>query len=252
MPYHAPGRSGLRPAAIPATYGGMSILAIPDIHGYRSELDRVLALADAQCGAEARIVFLGDLTDRGPDSRGVIERLIEGMDAGRDWVVLRGNHDQMFLDFRRDPGPGARWLNDNIGGRETLISYGAGEAMAAGDWGAVAACVPRAHRDFLAGLPFSHETEAQFFVHAGIRPGVPLDMQEIDDLLWIRHEFHGDTRDHGKLIVHGHTPIEQPAHYGNRINLDAGAGFGRPLSVAEIEGREAWLLTAEGRVPLAP
>jgi serine/threonine protein phosphatase 1 len=230
----------------------MSILAIPDIHGYRSELDRVLALADAQCGAEARIVFLGDLTDRGPDSRGVIDRLIEGLEAGRDWVVLRGNHDQMFLDFLRGPGPGARWLNGNIGGSETLRSYGAGEAMAAGDWLAAADCVPRAHREFLAGLPFSHETEAQFFVHAGIRPGVPLDVQEIDDLLWIRQEFHGDTRDHGKLIVHGHTPVERPAHYGNRINLDAGAGFGRPLNVAEIEGREAWLLTAEGRVPLTP
>lgn len=228
----------------------MSVLAIPDIHGYRTELDRVLALADAQCGPEARIVFLGDLTDRGPDSRGVIDRLIEGIGAGRDWVVLRGNHDQMFLDFLRDPGPGARWLSENIGGRETLFSYGAGEAMADRDWPAVAGCVPAAHRAFLESLPEYHETESQFFVHAGIRPGVPLAEQQREDLLWIRQEFHDDPRDHGKLIVHGHTPVEAPTHYGNRLNLDAGAGFGRPLCVAEIEGRAAWLLTDGGRVPL--
>lgn len=230
----------------------MSILAIPDIHGYRSELDRVLAIADAQCGQAAKIVFLGDLTDRGPDSRGVIDRLIEGIGAGRDWSVVRGNHDQMFLDFLRKPGPGARWMNENIGGTETLISYGAGEALADRDWEAAAACVPRAHRDFLESLPYCHETGDQFFVHAGIRPGVPLDSQDPETMMWIRQEFHSDRRDHGKLIVHGHTPIEQPAHYGNRINLDAGAGFGRPLCVAEIEGRKAWLLTGGGRVPLVP
>ena len=230
----------------------MSILAIPDIHGYRSELDRVLALADAQRGPEAKIVFLGDLTDRGPDSRGVIQTIIEGIEAGRDWVVVRGNHDQMFLDFLLDPGPGARWMNGNIGGTETMISYGAGEAMAQRDWRAVADCVPEAHRDFLESLPFYHETDAQFFVHAGIRPGVPLEKQDKHDLLWIRDEFHEDGRDHGKLIVHGHTPVERPRHYGNRVNLDAGAGFGRPLCVAEIEGRDAWLLTGAGRVPLEP
>lgn len=230
----------------------MSILAIPDIHGYRSELDRVLAIADQQCGQGAKIVFLGDLTDRGPDSRGVIDRLLEGIAAGRDWVVVRGNHDQMFLDFLREPGPGTRWMNENIGGTETLLSYGADEALADRDFKAAAACVPEAHREFLDNLPCSHETEEQFFVHAGIRPGVPLDAQDKHDLLWIREEFHGDRRDHGKLIVHGHTPIRRPAHYGNRINLDAGAGFGHPLCVAEIEGRTAWLLEEGGRRPLTP
>lgn len=234
-----------------------SILAVPDIHGHRAELERVLRLADAQRGADARIVFLGDLIDRGPDSRGVIDMLIDGIAGGRDWIVLRGNHDQLFLDFLADaqtrvPGlrRGSGWLGGNIGGMETLRSYGALESAERGDWPAVARAVPEAHRRFLNSLPFCFETEAQFFVHAGIRPGVPLAAQDPEDMLWIRGAFHADTRDHGKLIVHGHTPIDAPTHYGNRVNLDAGTGWGRPLNVVAFEGRDAFRLTEEGPAPL--
>ena len=91
-----------------------------------------------------------------------------------------------------------------------------------------------------------------FFAHAGIQPGVPLADQVEHDLIWIRKEFHVDTRDHGKLIVHGHTPVEQATHYGNRINIDAGAGYGRPLVAVVFEGRACWQLTDEGRVALTP
>lgn len=235
----------------------MILLAIPDIHGRKDELDRVLRLADAQCGPQARIVFLGDLVDRGPDSRGVIQTLIDGIAAGRDWIVLRGNHDQMFLDFlqaarRGAPGlaPGRGWLGANSGGMATLRSYGI--EIAGGDigWPALAEAVPEAHRRFLENLPYCYETEAQFFVHAGIRPGVPLSRQAPEDMLWIRDEFLYDTRDHGKLIVHGHTPVDRPTHYGNRVDLDAGAGWGRPLVVARLEGRDVWLLTDAGQVAL--
>ncbi|MEQ9260738.1 MAG: metallophosphoesterase family protein [Roseovarius sp.] len=236
----------------------MTLLAIPDIHGQRAALDAVLARADARYGARAKIVFLGDLVDRGPDSRGVIETLIRGLEAGRDWTVLRGNHDQMFLEALEAgagggaPEIGARWLSGNIGGAETLASYGVAPPRDAAGWADVARAVPEAHRAFLAGLPLCHETEEQIFVHAGIRPGVPMEAQVAEDLLWIRDLFLFDTRDHGRLVVHGHTPVARPEHRGNRVNLDGGAGWGRELFLARLEGRRAWLVTDEGEEELVP
>ena len=91
-----------------------------------------------------------------------------------------------------------------------------------------------------------------YFAHAGIRPGVPLDRQCEEDLVWIRQSFHKESGPHPKLIVHGHTPVDAATHYGNRINLDSGAGYGRPLTAAVFEGTDAWLLTASGRQPLNP
>lgn len=90
------------------------------------------------------------------------------------------------------------------------------------------------------------------FVHAGVRPGVPLDAQVEDDLVWIRSPFLEDTRNHGALIVHGHTALDAATHHGNRVNLDTGAGYGRPITAAIFEGRDAFILTDEGRVPLRP
>ncbi len=235
----------------------MMFLVIPDIHGQKAELDRVLRLADAQCGRGARIVFLGDLVDRGPDSRGVIQTIIDGIEAGRDWIVLRGNHDQMFLDFLRaaergdtDLRAGAGWLGGNLGGIETLRSYGIDIPIDAAGWRVVADSVPGRHKKFLAGLPFCHETQDHFLVHAGIRPGVPLSHQDRSDMIWIREPFLSDTRDHGKLIVHGHTPVETPTHFGNRVNLDGGAGWGRPLNVARFDGPDISLLTEAGPQPI--
>lgn len=237
----------------------MTVLAIPDIHGQKAELDRVLRLADAQYGAGARIVFLGDLVDRGPDSRGVIQTLIDGREAGRDWIVLCGNHDRMFLDFLTEaergaahPRIGTGWLGANLGGVETLLSYGGDIPANSTEWKAVADTVPARHKRFLEGLPFCHETDELFFVHAGIRPGVSLSEQAEDDLLWIREPFLSDTRDHGKLIVHGHTPVERPTHYGNRVNLDGGAGWGRPLHLLCFDGDEVRHLTEAGPRPLRP
>lgn len=228
------------------------LCVIPDIHGYRSELDRALALIAAQEGPEVRIVFLGDYTDRGPDSRGVIQVLIDGMKAGRDWIPLRGNHDQIFLDAlegRMDAAEFDRWNSENLGGRETLASYAVNTPTYGSDW---IAQVPDAHKQFLDDLPYIHETEDLFLCHAGIKPGAPLERQSKHDLIWIREPFLSDTRDHGKLVVHGHTPVEFPEHRGNRIALDGGAGWGRTLRVAVFEGRDAWLLTEGGRLPLVP
>ncbi|KEJ90594.1 metallophosphoesterase family protein [Sulfitobacter donghicola] len=238
------------------------IYAIGDVHGQIEELNRVLALIEKDGGPDAEVVFIGDYTDRGANSAEVIDTLIQGLAVGKPWRCLMGNHDRMFSWFMRDyPQHDAYlpvylyWLHERLGGDTTMASYGvkmketdrqtAVHALAK-------AAVPQAHVDFLNNLSLSYETDDLFFAHAGIKPGVPLDQQDEEDLLWIRKEFHVDTRDHGKLIVHGHTPVETATHYGNRINIDAGAGYGRPLTAVVFEGRSCWTLSAEGRQPLMP
>jgi serine/threonine protein phosphatase 1 len=234
------------------------IYAIGDIHGQKTMLDGALALIDRDGGSNAPVVFTGDYTDRGPDSRGVLDTLIGGVAAGRNWTVLRGNHDRMFTWYmdhvpREDPHLflGLTWLNPRLGGNTTLASYGVAvaETRRIGDIHADArAAVPQAHIDFLASRPLTHRIDDLFFVHAGIRPGVPLPDQTEEDLIWIRYDFVDDTRDHGPLIVHGHTATDYPIHFGNRLNLDGGAGYGRPLIPVVFEDGKSWLLTKRGRV----
>lgn len=238
-----------------------SIYAIGDIHGYRAELDHALALIEADGGRDARVVFLGDYIDRGPDSRGVIDTLIKGQAGGRDWITLRGNHDTYLPRFR-DAGeafiskghPDLPWWATRLGGDATLASYGieiagktSGEILRE-----TRAKVPKEHRDFLASCRHYHREPGLIFVHAGLRPGIPLEEQSKEDLRWIREPFLSDRRDHGALVVHGHTAIDAPTHYGNRINLDGGTGWGAPLYPAVIEDNGVWLLTEDGRRPLRP
>lgn len=236
------------------------IYAIGDIHGQSDMLDETLARVEADGGKDARIVFLGDYTDRGPDSPGVLDRLIKGQAAGRDWITLMGNHDRMFAWFmqqvpRHDPHLliGYHWLHEKIGGSDTLANYGVTfpDRTRLEDVHAEAKqAIPQAHVDFLNSLRPIYETEDMAFVHAGIRPGVPLAEQQENDLVWIRQIFHEATAPHPKLIVHGHTPVKQAQHYGNRVNLDTGAGYGAPMTAAVFEGGDSWVLTAEGRKPL--
>ena len=231
------------------------ILVVPDIHGYKAQLDRVLALADAHFGDGAKIVFLGDLVDRGPDSRGVIETLIKGIAAGRDWIVIRGNHDQLFLDYIAGGDPttpgGLSWLNERMGGRETLASYGVDEIVGR-DRAEIVSHIPAEHVTFLDQLPYTYVTDELLFVHAGIRPGVPLEDQDPFEMTWIRGEFLNDTRDHGRLVIQGHTPVAAPERCGNRVNLDAGAGYGYDLVIAVVRGRDVALLSGAGETPLLP
>ncbi|WBL32720.1 metallophosphoesterase family protein [Sinirhodobacter sp. HNIBRBA609] len=243
----------------------MRIYAIGDIHGQLDRLKAAHALIERdrrQTGdADARVVHVGDLVDRGPRSAGVIDYLMQGQADGRPWEVLRGNHDRMFLGFLDDPyyhDPmlrfGIEWLHPRVGGCTTLESYGVANAedrpLDQVHRDAVAA-VPARHREWLAALPIRLRSERAFFAHAGVRPGVDLDAQVEDDLLWIRREFLDDRRDHGVLVVHGHTAIDEVTHYGNRINLDTSAGYGGPVSAVVIEGDEVWLLSESGRVPPA-
>lgn len=240
----------------------MHLYAIGDIHGHLGLLKAAhdLIAADMARHGTAQIVHVGDLVDRGPDSRGVIDHLMHGQARGEDWVVLKGNHDRMFTRFMNDPGepePGLRseysWLHPKLGGATTLASYGVAKAAdrpVPKVYSEALAAVPDAHRDYLSTLPTLHLAGDCVFVHAGLRPGVPLDQQTETDLIWIRDAFLIEAESFGPLVVHGHTAIDQATHYGNRINLDSGAAYGGPLSAVVIEGREAALLTPQGRKKL--
>ena len=242
----------------------MQSYAIGDIHGHLDlliEQHRRIAEDRAKFGStDAPVVHVGDLVDRGPDSQGVIEYLRAGIAAGENWVVLKGNHDRMFTGFLSDikhHDEGLRadlsYLHYKIGGGETLASYGvknAADRRIGPVHAEAVAAVPQAHRDFLQNCPTSFARGGAFFVHAGIRPGVPLDQQTETDLLWIRGSFLIDPISHGPLIVHGHTAIDRPRYYGNRVNTDSGAAYGGPLSTVVIEGRKVFHLTHAGRVSI--
>tara|TARA_R110002095_G_scaffold195272_1_gene173800 strand:- start:438 stop:1193 length:756 start_codon:yes stop_codon:yes gene_type:complete len=242
----------------------MRSYAIGDIHGHLDQLRRahdLIAADKAACGdTDAPVVHIGDLVDRGPESCGVIDYLMLGIAAGENWVVLKGNHDRMFALFMEDPtaqDPVLRqdlsWLHPRIGGAITLDSYGVDNA-ADGPVDKVhadaTARVSAAQLGFLRALPTSYQRGEVFFAHAGIRPGVALEDQAENDLVWIRDPFLDCRKPHGPLIVHGHTALQAANHYGNRLNIDSGAGYGRPLSAVVIEGRAAWLLLPKGRLPL--
>ncbi len=240
----------------------MTIYAIGDIHGQLEMLLGALDLIDRDGGPDARIVFMGDLTDRGPDSRGVIDHLMQGQAAGRNWHVLKGNHDRMFdrfvrtgMQYDKRIKSGLGWLDYRLGGATTLASYGVadvGDPASKADLKAARAAVPQAHLDFLSGLPLWYRHRELLFVHAGILPGVALADQIEDDLVWIRDPFLTYTDPHPWLVVHGHTALDFPQHFGNRIDLDGGAGYGRPIHPAVFEGRDCWLLGDQGRTPLLP
>lgn len=244
----------------------MPVYAIGDIHGQHDMLrwahDRIEADRAKYADVDDVTVHLGDLVDRGPESNKVLETLIAGESEGRPWTVLLGNHDRMFSMFMEDPtkpDPNLRvdldWLDHRLGGTQTLASYGISrgrfQSLASYHRKAIAA-VPAGHIEYIRNLPLSHRSGDILFVHAGIRPGIPLDDQSESDLVWIREPFLTDESDHGALIVHGHTVVDEPTHYGNRVALDTGAGYGRPLTVAVFEEGKVWVLTDNGRVPLTP
>jgi len=256
------------------------LYAIGDIHGFPDQLDRALALVASDGGEDAPIVFLGDYVDRGPDGKSIIQTLIDGQAAGRNWTCLIGNHDLMFWRFvthgitdddhiKTNKG----WLHHRLGGNTTLASYLDAEALSAATgidtfaadgldptpqdaharlWEAARGAVPQAHLDWIAAQPRLHEAEDHIFVHAGLRVGVPLDEQTEDDLTWIRDGWIDNNDAHAQMVVHGHTALDFPQHHGNRINLDAGAGYGRTLVPAVLDKGDWFTLDEAGRTPLAP
>ncbi|MCF3973308.1 metallophosphoesterase [Paracoccus salsus] len=239
----------------------MRLYAIGDIHGQLDLLKAAHERVLRDGGPNAMIAHVGDLIDRGPDSRGVVEYLMRGQQEGRPWVVMRGNHDRFLPAFLRmpdwiDPGlsSGQHWVDHpGLGAAETLASYGLDpEAPRDRLWAEALRAVPTGHADFLASLPLWFLHPQALVVHAGIRPGIDLRNQAEQDLVWIRKGFLDCDADHGALVVHGHTAISTATHHGNRLNIDGGAAYGRPLCTVVIEDGEVHLVEDEGRTPLLP
>jgi serine/threonine protein phosphatase 1 len=206
------------------------VYAIGDIHGSLQKLRDLMSLCERDAdGRTATFIFLGDYIDRGPDSRGVIEALMDLQSRQPDHVIaLKGNHEAFAIEVVDGEKEAELWLRE--GGTATLRSYHIDDARD----------LPHEHVDWLRALPLSYDDGQRFFVHAGIDPEKPLSAQSDRDLIWIREPFLSDMRDHGRLIVHGHTPQTDgiPDFRGNRLNLDTGAVFGRPLTAAIFEGAQ--------------
>ncbi len=240
------------------------VYALGDVHGRLDALRAAHRLIAADGGQDARIIPLGDLIDRGPDSPGVIDHLMNGQAQGRDWQVVKGNHDNKLPRFIEDPGwidPGPStentWTGDQRNGAaETLAAYGIRDAYdrPLEEIHAEALTkIPRDHVQWLDGLvPNILHPAGYLFVHAGIRPGVDLAAQSRVDMMWIRKPFLESHADHGALVVHGHTAIKRATHYGNRLNLDSGAGYGGPISAVRLDRDGVWLLTDQGPERLHP
>lgn len=227
-------------AALPS---GLRVYAVGDIHGYSNLLETLAqaVAADLRRDPPARslAVFVGDYVDRGPDSAGVIERLVQGR-FPTPIVTLRGNHEDMMMRALAPSGDMDHWCD--MGGLETIASYGIDIARAARGKGLgklrkeLLERMPEAHRAFLAATRLCFEAGDYFFAHAGARPGVRLDRQAETDLLWIREEFSDSTYDFGKTIVHGHTPHRRPENEPRRINVDTGAFKWGVLTAVVLEG----------------
>jgi len=238
-------RSSARHPHVP---NGVRVYAIGDIHGRADLLDQVLKGIDAdfvRAPLPHRIeVFLGDYVDRGPASQQVLELLIERgrphpTERGKthQMIFLKGNHETLLADFIAHPSTLGDW--QRLGGLETLMSYGLKALINTQTQADLAVAfekaLPPSHRRFLNDLKTSFTCGDYFFVHAGVRPGVALEKQREEDLLWIRQEFLLYEEDFGKIIVHGHTPVLQPEIRSNRINIDTGAYATGRLSCLVLE-----------------
>jgi serine/threonine protein phosphatase 1 len=215
---------------IPRLPEGVRIYAVGDVHGRADLLDQIFAQIDFDLAAYPDCtpleIFLGDYIDRGPFSREVLERLIKRRQTHKT-VCLKGNHENFVFEFLQNPTTLPGWCA--LGGLQTLMSYGLKPPMnpdtaeQAELAKALAAVLPKQHRQFLRGLLRSFSCGDFFFAHAGVRPGVPLTQQREEDLLWIRDDFLVCEDDFGKIVVHGHTPVREPDIRPNRINIDTGA-----------------------------
>lgn len=247
-----------RPAEGPP---GAAIYAIGDIHGRLDLLEELLRqIADDAArhaaDAERRLIFLGDYVDRGAASRAVIDRLLGDPLPGFKTVYLMGNHEEAMLDFALDRSDGLDWLS--FGGLETLLSYDVPvkrlpntPAATAELRDLLAERMPPAHLDFLRRCKLSHEAGDYVFVHAGVRPGVPMNQQIPADLLWIREEFLRSRAPlPGKVVVHGHTICDLPQDLGARINIDTGAFASGRLTCLVLRGTgRRFLMTIERGAP---
>lgn len=245
------------PLFAPSVGEGRRVYAIGDIHGRLDLLDqlirRIQADRKSRGKAETHIIFLGDLVDRGPDSSGVVRRAMElaagSRRAGAGKIhFLKGNHEEVFIRAARgDEGTTPFLLR--YGGQETLMSYGLDpeafyemDASELTEW--MLKYIPRDHVDFLDDFEDMIEMGDYVFVHAGIKPQVPLAEQKPADLRWIRDEFLNWRQPHGgKIVVHGHTILLEVDEQANRIGIDTGAYYSGRLTAVGLEGEQRWFLS---------
>lgn len=230
---------------------GQRVYAIGDVHGRADLLEELLVKIDADAAgrgpAETQIVFLGDLVDRGPDSKRVLDLVVDLRRSGRTVRLLRGNHDDVFLRAVNGDASATRHLH-RMGGRSTLLSYGiTGEEYDQVDYGELTEhlreLVPPHHVVLLENMENMAIVGGYVFVHAGIRPGVPLDEQTREDLCWIREDFLDHRGDFGKVVIHGHSITDDVEVRPNRIGIDTGAYASDRLTAVGLEGGERWFLS---------
>ena len=231
------------PASLPP---GQRIYAIGDVHGC---LDRLTALHElisediaARPTAEPLLIHLGDYVDRGPDSAGVVALLAAGPPIPDvPTINLMGNHENMMLAalVSDEADATSLWLAN--GGADSLLSWGVPRSAQPKEW---PARLPLPHLVFLRDLALRHAAGGYLFVHAGIRPGIPLQQQSRHDLMWIREPFLSSKQDFGVVVVHGHTPKQEPVVRPNRIGIDTGAVMGGVLTCAVLEDDRLGFLTA--------
>ncbi|MGB7404260.1 MAG: metallophosphoesterase family protein [Pacificimonas sp.] len=232
----------------PALPDGHRIYAIGDIHGRLDLLTALLDHIETDIGSyagETTLVFLGDYIDRGPDSAGVVARLIVGPGPGTDWVFLKGNHDDFIVKLLEadevSPRGFSAWLDQ--GGIDAMMSWGLSRSLIGSEdreevIAALREAMPPAHIDFFTSLDLSYEVGDYMFVHAGVRPHVDLAEQKAADLLWIRDDFLTHRKPFAKHIVHGHTIATNPEFMPNRTGIDTGAYATGTLTALVLEGTE--------------
>lgn len=245
------GTSKARPGSISP---GLAVYAVGDIHGRLDLLEDLLRRIQEDAGrntgdTERMLIFLGDYIDRGPASRGVVDRLLEGPLDGFVTVRLMGNHEEALLSFLDSISDGLDWLT--FGGLETLLSYGV-PLRTLPNTGqqvielrqALAEAVPKTHLDFFRRCIFRHSIGDYVFVHAGVRPGIALEKQTSSDLMWIRDDFlRVRVPLPGRVVVHGHTIVDLPQDRTHRINLDTGAFVSGRLTCLALRGEERRFLS---------
>jgi|UniRef100_A0A7C3SK59 serine/threonine protein phosphatase 1 len=214
------------------------IFAIGDIHGCLDHLERLLEAVNPDLHRH-RLVFIGDYIDRGPNSKGVVDFIIrlKKLYPAENIICLKGNHEAMFLDFLNGIEPELFLFN---GGRSTLREY----------WGEhwyrlKKLRLPAEHKEFYLNLKKYYETPDYIFVHGGLKPGVPLEEQKEEDLLWIRGEFIASFEDFGKRVIFGHTPMRYPLVMPNKIGIDTGCVYGNFLTCLRLPAEEFYFAGLE-------